>query len=113
MAEARGNTAKKELVPELTIMAGSKRPASQSITTVAARQHFADLINRVARRKDRVVLTRRRKPLAAVVPIEDMALLEEIEDREDLRAARAALREAKREGMVPLDQVLKEFKFKR
>jgi hypothetical protein len=42
-----------------------------------------------------------------------MALLEEIEDREDLRAARAALREAKREGAVPLDQVLKEFNFKR
>jgi hypothetical protein len=42
-----------------------------------------------------------------------MALLEEIEDREDLRAARAALREAKREVTVPLDQVLKEFNFKR
>jgi prevent-host-death family protein len=94
-------------------MAGSKRSASQSITTAAARQHFADLIDQVARRKDRIVLTRRRKPLVAVVPIEDMALLEEIEDREDLRAARAALREARRDGTVPLDQVLKEFNFKR
>ena len=94
-------------------MAGGKQTASQSITTVAARQRFAELIDRVARGKDRVVLTRRRQPLVAVVPIEDMALLEEIEDREDLRAARAALREAKRKGTIPLDEVLKEFNYKR
>ena len=94
-------------------MAGSKQTASQSITMVAARQRFAELIDRVARGKDRVVLTRRRQPLVAVVPIEDMALLEEIEDREDLRAARAALREAKRKGTIPLDEVLKEFNYKR
>jgi prevent-host-death family protein len=77
-------------------MACSKQTVNQSITIVAARQHFAELIDRVARAKDRVVLTRRRQPLVAVVPIEDMALSEEIEDREDLRAAHAALREAKR-----------------
>jgi prevent-host-death family protein len=94
-------------------MAGSKQTANQSITIVAARQHFAELIDRVARGKDRVVLTRRRQPLVAVVPIEDMALLEEIEDREDLRAAHAALREAKRKGTIPLDEVLKEFNYKR
>jgi prevent-host-death family protein len=101
MAGPRGNTTKKDLVPRLLVMAGSKQPASQSIITVAARRHFAALIARVARWKDRVVLTRQRKPLAAVVPIEDMALLEKIEDREHLRAARAALRETKRKGMVP------------
>lgn len=68
-------------------MATRKQITGGAISTVAAREHFSDLINRVAYGKDRVVLTRRNRPLAAVVPFEDMALLEEIEDREDLKAA--------------------------
>ncbi len=97
---------------EYTLVA-ARKSISGAISTVAARQHFADLINRVAYGKHRVVLTRRSQPLAAVVPIEDVALLEEIEDREDLKAARAALREAKRKGTIPLDEVFKEFNYKR
>jgi prevent-host-death family protein len=90
-----------------------KKRAGEAVSTVAARRHFSDLINRVAYGKDRVVLTRRDRPLAAVVPIEDMALLEEMEDREDVKAARKALREVKRKGTIPLDEVLKELNFKR
>ena len=41
------------------------------------------------------------------VPIGDMVLLEEMEEREDLKAARAALREVKRKGTISLDEVLK------
>jgi len=44
----------------------------------------------------------------AVVPIEDIALLEEIEDREDLKAARAALREVKRRGTIPWTVIKKD-----
>jgi prevent-host-death family protein len=91
----------------------ARKKSSAAITTVSARQHFSDLINRVAYGKDRIVLTRRSRPLAALVPIEDMELLEEIEDRADLKAARAALREVKRKGTIPLDEVLKEFNFSR
>ncbi len=87
--------------------------ATGAISAAHARGHLAELINRVAYAKDRVILTRRSKPLAAMVPMEDVALLEEIEDREDLKAARAALREVKRKGTIPLDEVLKEFNFKR
>ncbi len=94
-------------------MPARKKAAGGAISTASARQHFSDLINRVAYGKDRIVLTRRSRPLAAMVPIEDMALLEQIEDREDLKAARAALREVKRKGTIPLDEVLKEFNLKR
>ena len=94
-------------------MRAKKKSSRDAITTVAARQNFSELINRVAYGKDRILLTRRSRPLAAVVPIEDIALLEEIEDREDLKAARAALREVKRKGSIPLDEVFKEFNFKR
>jgi len=63
------------------------------ITAVDARQQFADIINRSTYAKERIVITRRGKDLAAVVPIEDLKLLEEIEDRIDLEAARKALKE--------------------
>jgi prevent-host-death family protein len=88
-------------------MRATKRSDNAAVTTAAARKNFSDVINRVAYGKERVVLTRRSKPLAAVVPIEDIDLIEEIEDREDLKAARAALREAKRKGTIPWERVKK------
>ena len=75
------------------------------ITAVNARQQFADIINRSAYAKERIVLTRRGKDLAAVVPIEDLKLLEEIEDRIDLEAARKALKES---GSIPWEKVKAE-----
>ena len=53
-------------------------------------------------------MRRRGKDIAAVVPIEDLHLLEELEDRIDLADARAALAETKKKGAKPLDKVLKE-----
>lgn len=91
-------------------MAARRKSTREAITTVAARQNFSELINRVAYAKDRVLLTRRNRPLVAVVPIEDIALLEEIEDREDLKAARAAIREAKRKGTKSWKQLKKELR---
>jgi prevent-host-death family protein len=58
-----------------------------------ARKRFADILNEVEFKGGRVVLDRRGKPVAAVVPFEDLELLERLEDRYDLEAARAALRE--------------------
>jgi prevent-host-death family protein len=73
-----------------------------------ARQGFSDTINRVAYGKERVVLRRRGKDVAAVVPIHDLRLLEELEDRIDLLDARAALAETKKKGARPLDAILKD-----
>jgi len=68
------------------------------LTASRVREHFSDTLNRVAYRKERIVLRRRGKDLAAVVPIEDLAFLEDVEDRLDLEAARKALKE---KGTVP------------
>ncbi len=57
------------------------------------RENFSDTLNRVAYRKERIVLKRGGKDLAAVVPIEDLSLLEELEDRMDLEVALKALKE--------------------
>jgi len=58
-----------------------------------AREQFADIINRVTYRGERVVLERRGKGVAALVPVGDLELLEALEDRLDLEAARVALAE--------------------
>jgi prevent-host-death family protein len=55
-----------------------------------AREHLADLGNRVALRGERVIVERRGKGLFALVPVEDVELLERLEDQMDLEAIRAA-----------------------
>ena len=73
-----------------------------------AREGFADTINRAAYGKERVVVRRRGKEVAAVVPIEDLRLLEELEDRVDLSDAHAALPETKQKGARSLESILKD-----
>ena len=55
-----------------------------------AREHLADLGNRVSLRGERLVVERRGKNLFALVPVEDVELLEMLEDKLDLDAVRAA-----------------------
>jgi prevent-host-death family protein len=76
-----------------------------SMSSVEARNRFANVINRVAYGKERVILTRRGEELVAVVPVEDVRLLEELQDRLDLEDARAALADADAEGTVPWGKI--------
>ncbi len=78
------------------------------VSAAEARNEFSDIINRASFGKERVVLTRRGKELAAVVPIEDLELLERLEDRIDLEDARAALKDVKKKGTVPWDKLKEE-----
>ncbi|MDP2935429.1 MAG: type II toxin-antitoxin system prevent-host-death family antitoxin [Dehalococcoidia bacterium] len=79
-----------------------------NIPTVKARDQLSEIINRAAYGKERIALTRRGRKLAAIVPIEDLELLESLEDRLDLDEARAALVEAKEKGSVSWEQIKKD-----
>ena len=79
-----------------------------TVTTGDARKQFSDVINKAAYGKERVILTRRGKPLVAVVPIEDVELLEQLEDRMDIEDARRVLADVEREGTISLEQVKSE-----
>jgi len=70
---------------------------------------MADVLNRVAYAKERVRITRRGKEVAAVVPIEDLELIERLEDEIDIREAEKALRETRKEGTIPLQKIREEF----
>ncbi|MFL6214883.1 MAG: type II toxin-antitoxin system prevent-host-death family antitoxin [Blastocatellia bacterium] len=76
------------------------------LTISEAREDFAETVNRVAYRGERIILHRREKDIVAIVPIEDLAILEEAEDRLDIEAAREALAES--DERIPYDQVRKE-----
>ena len=69
-----------------------------SVTTVAARNDFSAVLNRAAFGKERVILKRRGKAIAAVVPMDDLLLLQAWEDKRDIADAAAARKEAARKG---------------
>jgi prevent-host-death family protein len=76
-----------------------------------ARERFADIINEAAYSSTRTVLTRHDKPVAAVVPISDLELLNEIERMIDVAEAQIVIEEAKAEGfdkLMTLDQLLEK-----
>jgi prevent-host-death family protein len=54
------------------------------ISAADARKKFSNIINRVAYGKESFVLTRRGEPLAAIVSIDDLKLLQEIEEQMDI-----------------------------
>jgi prevent-host-death family protein len=75
-----------------------------------AREEFPDVVNRAAYGKERTIVSRRGKELAAVIPIEDLRLLERLAreemDRQDIADARAAL--AERGKNIPLRDLMRE-----
>lgn len=80
-----------------------------STTTVSdARRDFADLCDRVAYGRERVIIERHGKVRVALVPYEDLALIEEIEDKVDLLAADTALKEAEEAGTVSWEELKAE-----
>lgn len=57
---------------------------------------------RRASRGQRIIIQHRGRDVAALVPLEDLARLEELEDRADVEAAREALKEP---GSIPWEKV--------
>jgi prevent-host-death family protein len=58
-----------------------------------ARDGLAEAVNRVYYQGERVIVERRGKPVAAIVSVEDLNRLEDIEDLLDVEAAKKALKE--------------------
>jgi len=63
------------------------------ITTADARKKFSNIINRVAFGNESFVLTRRGEPIAALVSVKELRLLQELEDQIDIEDAWKAKKE--------------------
>ena len=74
-------------------------------TTGEARDRFSQVINEAAYGAQRVVLTRHGKNVAAVVPISDLDLLNQLERIIDIEEARKALSNAQAGGTLSVEEL--------
>jgi len=83
-----------------------------TITAEKARNSFSELISHTAYSKERVVVTRNGKKMVAIIPVEELELLERvldhIEDELDADDIKAALREFREGKTVPWEQIKRE-----
>src|SRR2546422_4611898 len=77
------------------------------IAVIDARKDLADVLNRAAYGKERVVLTRRGKDVAAIVPMDDLNILEAIEDHMDVTESEKIMARVRagKEQLLSLDEV--------
>jgi prevent-host-death family protein len=73
-----------------------------------ARSELTEIVNHVAFGNDRYILTRNGKELAAIISMEDLQVLEEIEDRLDLETARGVDKDIKKHGTIKWKDAKKE-----
>jgi antitoxin (DNA-binding transcriptional repressor) of toxin-antitoxin stability system len=73
------------------------------INATKARLEFPRVLRRVKQGR-RFLLERHDKAVAAIVSVEDLALLEAMENRQDLEDARRALAEVAEQGAIPWEQ---------
>ena len=78
----------------------------KKISTVDARKKLANIINQVAFGNDAFVLTRRGEPIAAIVSMKDLNLLQDLEDQIDIEDAWEAKKEAGES--IPWEELKKE-----
>jgi prevent-host-death family protein len=76
------------------------------ITTADARKKFSNIINRVAFGDESFVLTRRGEPMAALVSMKELKLLQEIENQIDIDDAWKAKNEPGEP--IPWEELKKE-----
>ena len=80
----------------------------KKVTTAQARKHMSELLNRAAYGKERFVVTRHGKGLVAIVPLEEVTLLDRLRallSKKDLEAAISAMNES---GTSSWDEVRKD-----
>ncbi len=73
-------------------------------TISEARGNWTDILNKASYGKERIEVVRRNKPIAYIVPIEDVELLEKIEDLIDIEDAL----KRKDEDTINLEELRKE-----
>jgi prevent-host-death family protein len=81
------------------------REPSMNANVVDVRNTFSEYLNRASYQGQRIVIERRGKPVAALVSLEDLELLNALDDQADVKAAKKARKE---KGGVTLDQYCKK-----
>jgi prevent-host-death family protein len=80
----------------------------KQITTAEARKHLSELLNRAAYGKERFVVTRHGKQLVAIVPLEEVTLLDRLRALLSKKDFEAAIEELGESGTSSWDEVRRE-----
>ncbi len=91
-----------------------KSGGEHHVTATEVRKDFSEFINRVAYGKERLIVKRREKKLAAVIPMEEYRLLEQAMETKLDRLDREEIERLTNdpdyaEDSVPLSEVKEEF----
>jgi len=83
-----------------------------AITTsvTKAKNEFAKLLGQVIHHYERVIVTKRGKPVGVIISIHDLEQREDLENREILRRIRAIRKRTKK--FIPFDQVVRDYEKK-
>ncbi len=76
------------------------------MTTSEIRRIFSDVLNQVIQTGERVIIRHRDRDVAAIVPIEDLKMIERLENEIDVEEAKKILTD--NETPVPWDEAMKE-----
>ena len=79
-----------------------------ALSMATVRKDLAELIGKVQYRKERLIITRHDKPVAALVPVDDATLLEELEDRLDIVEALEAIEDYDVNGGISFERLKAE-----
>ena len=80
----------------------------KQITTAEARKHLSELLNRAAYGKERFVVTRHGKQLVAIVPLEEVTLLDRLRALLSKKDFEAAIQEMDESGTLSWDEVRRD-----
>jgi prevent-host-death family protein len=82
------------------------------VTSADGRQTFSDIVNRVGYGKEPIAVSRRGKPLAVLISVDDFVRFRQLEDVLDGLEADAAIEAFKESGAkaIPLDEALAQLK---
>ncbi len=70
------------------------------VSTVEAREQLAELVNQASYGKERVIIKRHGRGVAAIVSLDDLKLLQTLEDATDIKEALIAREEIEQTGGI-------------
>jgi antitoxin Phd len=82
----------------------------EDVSTAEARKNLADLLNKVAYAKEHVVVRRRGQAIAAIVPIEDLGLLERLRGLLERDEIARAIEELDAGASIPWEELRRKAK---
>ncbi|HEY65191.1 MAG TPA: type II toxin-antitoxin system Phd/YefM family antitoxin [Caldilineae bacterium] len=79
------------------------------ITAMELRRAIGDILNRIEYTRERFIVKRKGKPVAAIIAIEDLEHLERLEAEREIEMLRLAKKAADEMGTVPFQELIEEY----